>query len=617
MILKPYSTWILAIFLGLSVVRCAPPGGYEATDSGAQNSTTGFANRAGTPYTAGGDARIIEERRKQTPAPSSESKLLAESITNVQVVRVNQAGKIDRFGTQEARGAIVFSGLGRMTFSSRLAGSTGQKIRSAPIKLAPHLILELEFEDDPTKRYSSGVVHLKQLDQRQREKAQADIYLRSYSASVQTTLSTEQDLEPVNQQFVKLLQDRAFAWVSNIVIQNGRSFYEVQLFAAQNLSEKNIGEVAQLAAGRRLFSFAGEALRIGDFGDSPATRLDYGIMTPKSVHMIGDAEDEDQRTFAVVIEGYQGQKSIDLALSIEKPHADIPTPSQLPMKGLSANSYLRVDYNDVSRPGIRKMIDDFEGNYQVVGVQEKIRGFTSDPKRRAHLVNALNNAQPFRPLIQTIFQNYGIAPPAALVTFIESAFFASGNYVLETNPVSTASGPFQLLYGTARRFGMRVFENKEGALPNKADHRLYFVPSACGAAKHLKDSVVSIAKRDSTMAIAAYYLGNAGVAGAIHKVLTGSKAQKKDLLGLIKKYNFLYRDVARQHMLPPHVLDYTNKALALYFVTGNPILHNFAWADEPRSKLPAGKVLPPIGEIKDPICRQSIHDLGAEKLLRP
>ncbi len=606
---------ILTLVTGLSLAACAPytGGALNAAPGSGNETTTGFNNKLGVPYTAGGDTRLIQERKKQeaglAPAPNEATRILAESIRQIRIVRVNEENKIDRFGRKEVRIEIDFGQAGQLRFSGALKGASGQRVVSETLTPKAGLQVTAEFEDEANQRYSAGKILLTQVDERKRPLAQVGVFLRSYSAAVTTSFSTEQTLNPVNERYVQLLVQRAFAWVSNLVIQNGRSFYEVHLYAAS--SKDKTDQVDQLAAGRRLFSFAGEAVRTGDFADAPATWMEQGLMNPLKAELIGDAEDEDQRTFSVILNGFREQ-NIDLALRIEKPHHDVPMPRQKILKGLTAGSYLRVNYNDLANPKIKKMIDDFESNYQVQGMQAWIKRYTSSGARRESLRNALTHADPFRPLVEEIFHNYGVAPPAALVTFIESAFFASGKYKLEVNPRSTATGPFQLLWGSGKAMQMKVYQNRTGKMPVAKDHRLFFVPSACAAARHLKSSLESVAQNDSTLAIAAYYLGNGGVANAIGKALKRDKSASS--MQLVKRYNIRYSDVAKQHMLPAHVIDYVNKALSLYFITGNPAGHNFDWVPQVSPDLPHGKILPP-DEIQDPTCKASVHNLTAQKLL--
>lgn len=612
MVKKSFITQILVLLFLVLQVRCAP----SAMEANENNSTTGFTTPSGAPYTAGGDQRIINDRKNSVnadPNVLASTKKLAAAITSVRFVRYNKENKIDRFGTNEIRVELIINGSQKIGFQGALSSVGAYRSRSAVIiGNQGNLQIEAEFEDQADERFSSGRFRVSQMDERKRAKATVDIFMRSYAAAVSTTLSAEQKLDPVNQRFVQLVTDKAFAWVSNIVIQSGRSFYEVNIFATNS---QNKDELDKAASGRRLFSFAGEAVRTGDFTDAPATRLTSGLMKPLEVELVGDAEDTDQRTFAITLEGYKNQ-NIELLMKIEKPEKDVPrqpVPTHKTSKGLTASSYLKVD---LTIPSVKKMIEDFENNYGSPGVSTWIQNFTRKQQDRDYLIKSLQTAQPFRPLVQTIFQSFGVAPPAALVTFIESSFFGSGKFKLETNPESTASGPFQLLYGTAKDMGMKVFENAKGVLPKAGDHRLFFVPSACGAADHLQKSVASIAKKDSTMAIAAYYLGNGGVASQIHQALTGVKPAKKDLLQLIKKYNLVYKDVARQRILPSHVITYVNRALALYFVTGNPIDNNFNWGPETGAKLPPNVVMPAFSEIQNSTCRQAVSNLMTSGNLR-
>lgn len=633
-----------SLAIWLQTIGCGSYISHYGTSMSA-TSSTGFENSNGVPYTVGGDPRIIERieatRNPVDLSPQSGPRNeiekmdqdLARNIKDLWFVRVNSTGKIDRLGTLEVRGLIHLEKLGPLQFKLPLETLGSGRFTTGRKKIHDQLEIQIDYEDQQNQTASQGTAHLFYKNETNNSKAkptvvQAQIYLRAYRADIEAIPSIEQKLTAINKEVIELIEKNSYAWVVNTVVYNGISLYEIQVHSSLNPSAPQLTPLAKLVAGKRYFSFMGEALATGDFGDHPAKRLDPGVFQVKSAELMGDENEEDNRTFSIVIAGYHGQDQLDLALKVGRtsaaPPSAISSPSNphtiSPMKvaelrGQKNDAFLKADFS-TAHPRVKKNIQDFEQNFDLAGVQGWIKEFQSRAPRRQALLRALHFAQPVRNMVETIFQNYNVAPPASLVTFIESAFFASGNYVLETNPKSTATGPFQLLYGTALDMGLKAHENKIGQLPKAGDHRLFFIPSACGAGKHFASSLDSIAQRDSTMAIAAYYLGNAGVANQIHRSQTKKNPTRKELPSLMQKYNMKYSDVYKQKMLPKHVLDYVNKSLALYFMTGDPKAYNLDWDPQNQPQIPQGKILPPLKEIQDSLCRESIIEYQTSSSLK-
>jgi hypothetical protein len=619
----------LVVLLALAGAASAcSPQGMESDSVEGNESLTGFRNQDGTPYTVGGDPRLIRENNsppKPAPAPAparpgTDAFKLSQAIVAIKVQRFDAQDRVDRFGTARTRVQFVIDGKVYEFQAPLTAGGGANRffVNDVPHANEPYRI-NVEFTDDANQVHSAGKITVIKLDGRKRPVTRAEVYIRSYAASVVAMPAMDVNLLPPNQCWMQILEDRSFAWVTNKVVDHARSFYEVQVWvnSKNSSSPKCSSEASKIVSGKRLFSFAGESVRTGDYGESEAERLERGLLVPLKISLKGDAETLDERTFKVLLEGFQKQ-NIDLALKIMKPdHEHLPQ-KPATARGLSPNAYFMVRYiekKDRERyPEFRRvsdMIDDFEKNYELPGVKSAIREFTSNP---ATLQTALRNAQPFRPLINQIFNFYQVASPASLVLMIESAFFKRDGYPLEVNAVSTATGPFQILYDTAVSLSMRAFPNKRGKMPAGSDERLYFVPSACGAAKHFSRSLDNFSRHDRTLSILAYYQGDGGAAKFMQRLIP-SKDKSGNAFKDIARYRITYRDIERQNMLPRDVRHYVNRALALYFVTGNPSLHGFSWKEEPSAALPQGKVMPKSA-LGDPTCREAIHPLILSKILR-
>ncbi len=584
---------------------------------------TGFKDERGVPYTIGGDKRMVGPPSANKPSPPAAATptprmtpadvKLSEQISEVKIRRIDANGKIDRFGTKAVRTQMILNGK-VVTFEGPLSPAGANQFQTGPLKADVPVKLQAiaEFIDEPNQRLITGTVTITEMDDRGRAMAKATIYVRSYAAALIVTPALDVALLPPNQCTVDLLKDRGFAWVTNHGI-GGRSYYDIQIIAAATKSAETTScpaKSTQLTAGHRFFSFAGKSTRTGDFPDTDAQRLEAGLLKPERVFLRGDAETQDDRTFIAILDGFQGQK-IDIALRILKPDLE-QVPIEKKLRGLSENSFLTVRYNDPQHAPVKAMIDDFERNYELPGVRAAIKEFVSKPEP---LQGALKNALPFRAIISDVFHYFQVAPPASLVLMIESKFFTGGNYELQTNPVSSATGPFQLLSGSGRAVGMRVFDNGMGQLPPATDERLYFVPSACGAAKHFKNSLDHFSRHDRTLAILAYYQGDGGAAKFMAR-LVPSQNKTGNSLKDIARYRFTYRDLERQHMLPSQIRKYVNRSLALYFVTGNPGLHNFQWKEESSQALPAGKIIPRIPML-DVQCRQAVAGLVRSGVIKP
>lgn len=616
---------LLSLFLGLSAA-CAPP---SSMDSKASPGLTGFQSESGSPYTVGGEVRLIElqEQKKagRRPEATQVEVALARRIVGVTVKRFDQSDKLARRGRAKVEVSIELSTASPLAFKGELKDVSNERSQSKDMILNTsegRFELYVAFEDDTEDRLSRTHMILNQVDKRGRQIAKVEIFLRSFSAGITVFPSDEVTLNAMNSRLVRLLQERGFAWVSNTVIENGRSFYEVQILAANAETLKNPDRVDLAAAGRRLFTFGGESIRTGDFDQTDSKLLSAGLVRLHSARLIGEAEVKDQRTFALLIEGQKNQ-NIDLALKIERPEnlklpsvaqqqKDPAVPSAAPT--FSSRAYFQAIRDSKKFPRIQRTLKDFEQNRNLPEVQHWIEQYsvTEDSNGqivgptilRDKLVKAMANASPVRNLISSVFHHFDVAPSAALVTLIESKFFSTDNYVLETNPVSTASGPFQLIFGAAEFLGMKVFKNRPGQLPPDWDERMYVAPSACGAAKHFSRSLDQFLKYDATLMLLAYYRGDGTVLSKLEE------SSKKSTFSSIAKYHLKYKDIAEQRIIPTDWRNYVNRSLALHFVTSDPDRYGLKWENHESTPIPKAKIFP-SGGVRDKECKDALSGFGS------
>jgi hypothetical protein len=620
---------IAAVLATLLVSSACNPQAMQSTN-GLGVGGTGFQNPQGAPYTIGGDirARGAGAADASGGALSAADKELAQGITELEVTRfaiTNSGRKIDRFGISEievklktAAGALEFKGF------LKSAGANRFQAFDLKTKTQSHS-LDVEFNDEPNQRSSAGKLTLKKLDNRARPIAKTDIFTRGYSARSVVNVHPGQTLSPTNQIQLKFIKERAFAWVNNQVIMNGRAFYEVQLLSAgpteaKPKEEKSQQEtlkdrIEQYVYGKRIFTFAGEDVRTGDFPNTKAMRLTEGTSEPLEIFLVGNAENEDLRTFRVSIKGYEGSQKIRFDLRIERWDLEKVGLTR-GFHGLSAESFFPIRYSRAKTTRFTETVDGFERYFDLPIVQRFIKEFTTAERPKGRLLDllrALAAAAPFRPLLSAIFESYGVLPAASVVSIIESHFFTGGNFAIQTADTTDATGPFQLTWATAHDQKMRAYRNEAGALPPGDDERRYFVPSACGAARKLSQALDDYIKHDPALIFLAYYAGDAGASNRtqpVYPFVNGVEDTTRVL-----RYKYTFREIVRQNMGTTLELEYVAKALALYFVTGNPTAYKIAWKSDPSLKIPKGRIMPPQF-INDPNCRYAIAALAQNGTIR-
>lgn len=639
---------IALVLLGFQSLlsACAPPSGamnarrFTQGESG----TTGFANSEGRPYTLGGDPRTVAigslssnrnslganttgevvakkesgrvseiDELPKTPTPAKSD--LGSSIQGVQIVRYRLDGRdkiMDRLGQHSVQVKLTMANSQTLTFEGAL-----EKRQEAwvGLKLSGPTGYQgmIDFHDLTENNESLAYFRLSEVGADGKYLNQAEIFGRSFSARVRIEPLSGSNPGGGNLTILNNLRNNTFAWVSNTVVMKGRSFYQVSLLKSPSGEADEIDRLLQRSV---VFAFSGDSLRSSILSPSTAKPNELGLFRPLKVELIGDAEDTPERTFSVTLQVPNEKNPLEITMWVLPPgeKAVEPTPpANSEFRGVTRLSFLPVNLNEKDSRAY-KMAQDFESTFSLKGVQnwiEKYKDAQSQKAPRVGLVRALNNAEPFREILTKIFEFFDVAPPAALLSIIESPFFTSDGYPIRTAPSSTATGPMQLLAGSALSLGLKVANNKIGIQPPYWDERNFLVPSACGAARHLDQSLQSVAAHDHVIAVLAYYMGDARASNTIAGSLghdPGASAVEKVL-----KYRVTFRQVSTQHMVEAKYIEYVYKVLALYFVTGNPQPHNLGWKDGTLS-LAKGKIIPANG-MNDPLCTKAV--LPVRDLLKP
>ncbi len=267
--------------------------------------------------------------------------------------------------------------------------------------------------------------------------------------------------------------------------------------------------------------------------------------------------------------------------------------------GVTANAFFNTRYGDPRLPLTKLTIDHMEKNFQVRQVQDAIKEYKKGGKRRAKMANYYIYGNPFVELIDAVAETYDVPPAFAFLLMVESEYFNVGRetppYSFTTPSTTTAGGPFQLIYGTARTNGMAVLQNAIGQRPRGNDERNFFFSSACGAANYLSKNINLFKAGDATLGFMAYFQGE----GNIENVVARVKRLGHD-------FSFSFEKIARNHMVRAHVITYVARILAAYFVSGDYRSYGFSLQGA-RTTLPANAV--PSFTIRSDKCRMALGKL--------
>jgi hypothetical protein len=586
--------------------------------------STGHFDAEGIDYTDGGDSRVSEalrERPQPKPAiptgpnagsrppatPPPAQKALAKELKAFQISRYHKdKPSPQQLGTYRAEFQVFFTARNAVAFNGPLV-LDGKKLKFE--NSADGFTFRGELEDLPGE--TKGEFTLS------RGRESARIFYRAYKSKINVRTDRDKVIAQGSRLdlYVKSLKDHdVYAWVHNWVVLEGPSTYLVDIV--------NNGP-ANSTSFIPLLSLSGESKRTGtrahnvdiNRGDNRDARTD--------VKLIGNAEKESRRLFAVQVREKPEDQPEEFLLDVEMenqqpvkpPPEDIPMeaePPQPPTPGAAAPApvqglgFLQVN---LGTPRTQRMVQDFEKNRQLQGVGKFIAQFQRNGKR--DLENFYKYSSPFRPMMEAIGAAYDVSPAFAYLTVVESAYFTGGRYQIQAAGSSTALGPFQLLEGTARELGVKVTGGRD-------DERRFFKPSACGAAKYVGKLVDMFSNSDSTVAILAYYQGDGGAAAAIHcsfganagKACASRINKRGGYTGqdyaqfkrLAKNYNYSYAEMDRLAAIPQHMRDYVNKKLAVYFISNDLRRYGFTLPGAP-GPLPNNGTVTPSAPIQDSRCR--------------
>lgn len=529
-------------------------------------------------------------------------------------------------------------------------GQGSQLILESTTKSDPRYTLTGEIDD--LDKTVNGRFTLQFSDKS--ETRQAVILYRAYEAQLNVRTPKSKNLEEhINlSRKIENLKNNTRAWVNNFSVPYGVSTFDIavirrQQSSSQDSSQNSIDSLLEFS-GRSV-----ETDTLTDLLEPVQITEESKGPDVESIELIGNGEGEDTKIFSVKMKDDNGETT-EILVDIERekteeeiiqeqlqaeemrqrlydpvfdaqeeqtqkeekqeseeksestvqlPTTDIPiptprpdyTPPKTPAKpalsqstiGNNEKSYL------IARSGRNalKIINDFEKNFTLSGVQKEINAIKKSRAQINKLKSFFKYAHPFRDMIEKIAAGYDVPPQYAYVSLIESAYFYGGNYQIQVAKVknsegqyiSSATGPFQIIYDTARGLGMRVLKNALGALPGPSDERRYFAPSACGAAKYFRNNA-RIFSKDATLAILAYNQGE------------GRAAQ------LAREYGYTYAEIARNNVSG---VSYSNKKLAAYFLAGVYKGSSFDVDAQAPKQLPNTTVYPP-NPIKDSTCRSIV-----------
>lgn len=611
----------------LTLVHCGSKG-YDNYQMGSQENSTGHQAEMGEDYVTGNEDRLVLEKAVIAPSnpelPSSEEKRTLEfnqSLKDFVFLRYDQAStKPARLGNDSYTFQLLVRGQW-ISFSGSLSKEGTKRVLSeSQSKEDSSFSMKGDFEDFENHVAGRFVVSKNGL--------KATVLYRAYKAEMKVNLPSDKDI--TQHQNLKRKVDRLetanYAWVNTFAIPFGVSTYDI---AIVRTSVANKEDDIPL-------EFRGESIRtLNVVGVKAQIKNSSKDQDLDSISLIGNAEGEDSKIFAVKVKDDKGEdteilvdierKKTEEELNAEKkkeedllkklyepadedsplshlpPDEDIPKPTPNPRLehkknktetetpprqntttgtniGNNKNSYLIA-----SGANALKIIKDFETNFTLSGVQKEINAIKKSKAEREKLKSFFKFANPFRGLIENIASAYSVPAQYAYVSLIESAYFYGGHYKIQVAPSSTATGPFQIIYGTAASLGMKVFSNSKGVLPSVSDERRYFAPSACGAAKYFRNNA-KMFPRDTTLAILAYNQGE-GYA-----------------LKMAKNYGYDYSRIAKNNIKG---VQYSNQKLAAYFIAGAYQGSQFDVDSSSPKSLPSKSVFPNAA-IKDKVCAEAV-----------
>jgi membrane-bound lytic murein transglycosylase D len=192
-------------------------------------------------------------------------------------------------------------------------------------------------------------------------------------------------------------------------------------------------------------------------------------------------------------------------------------------------------------------------------------------EERARFQRFLNNGEKYRPLIEKILEEEEVPKDLFYVGLIESGYY------LGAKSVARATGPWQFIRGTGRRYGLKV--------NHEIDERRDIEKATRAAARYFKDLYEMFDSWE--LALASY---NAGEFGMLRRI---NKHKMKD-----------YYDLSRANLLPKETINYVPKVIAAMYVVDNAEKYGFhlptensrLWSNTKKMVAPKNTTLKKIGK---------------------
>lgn len=638
--LKPFSKNLTLGLLALLLSSCGDKG-YEAATLQSK-SQTGHQTSDGKNYVVGKEDRLQEAKFEVVPnlpvegtpikmTPEEEKKVkFHQTLKEFRLLRYsNNSDSPVRLGQDRYTFEILLeTGPGSnklLNFSGHLKKSGNKLEFSNTSQNDSEYSLEGSLEDNENR--VTGKMTLRFNNE------SATVLYSAYEAQLNVRTPKDKNLEEhVNlSKKIEALKNNTKAWVNNFSVPYGVATFDVAIIKIHSVKEdtpKKTDQETDQPDISSLLHFSGRSVETDVENveeEKVSLAKDSKDQDLESISLVGNAEGEDSKIFAAVLKDDKGENT-EILIDVEREKTeeeikeekkkeeklredflfdpifnssgeDLPTPTPRPnieeeTRNSEKPSQSSLGNNEKSymyaRSGSNalKIIKDFEKNFSLSGVQNQINKIKNSSAEVNKLKAFFKHANPFRGMIESVAQAYGVPPQYAYVTLIESRYFYGGNYKIEVAPTTTATGPFQFVIATARGLGMRVDgRQNKGAMPSKSDERRYFAPSACAAAKYFRNNIKNYFSKDATLAITAYYQGEGKVGG------------------YARRYGYTYAELSKHNI---RGIRYTDKKLATYFLAGKYTGSKFDVDSQSSKTLPSSTVFP-AQSIKDSTCKNAVQ----------
>lgn len=245
-------------------------------------------------------------------------------------------------------------------------------------------------------------------------------------------------------------------------------------------------------------------------------------------------------------------------------------------KGINSSSFW---IPDLRYPRIRRMVDAFDSNWEVPVVQKwynKWKKLKPEKRDDARLVRVFRWVKPYVEMSDAIsraFESWGFL----FLVPTESQYFQDGRYFSEIGDGGLAVGPFQIHPDTATDMKM------------SREERNFFAPSACGAAKYLRDIVDNLGEdRDATLAFLGYN--------------RGPKVAQR--IARFNRFGYTFAEVSESNLANKDGVTYTGRVLATYFIFGN--YRALGFSDDNAPDQMDARTTFPKTKIKNPQCEAAV-----------